>query len=164
MPEMFLKIPGVEGESMDEAQPVAHKNEIEIKAWNWVTECTIKWEMGQGGQSTKVMIHEIMIEKLCDKATVNLYGACVTGKHFKEAFITCRKNNGDQKVEYLTVHLEDVMVGHVEFTGDGNEQSLNEKVHLVFAQYKMHYTVQEDLGGGGGVVDFGYNIQKMKNI
>src|ERR1700690_3203532 len=119
MGEMFLKLDGIDGESLDEAQPTAHKDEIEIKTWTWNTECKVLWEMNQGGQSTKAEFGSIKIDKLCDKAPVNLYKCCVTGKHIPGGKITCRKNDGDQKIEYLVVHMKDIMISHVEFQGDG---------------------------------------------
>ena len=70
-------------------------------------------DLNQGGQSTKVDVKEITIEKLCDKASVILYQCCVTGKHIPTARITCRKNDGDQKVEYLIVDLKDFMVSEL---------------------------------------------------
>ena len=60
----------------------------------------VKWDVNQGGQSTKVEVKDIDLKKICDKASVTLYQCCVTGKHIKNGKITCRKNDGDQKVEY----------------------------------------------------------------
>jgi type VI secretion system secreted protein Hcp len=164
MGEMFLKLEGIEGESLDEAQPISHKNEIEIKTWEWNTECRVVWDMNQGGQATKVEFGSIKIDKICDKATTILYKACVTGKHIPSGVLTCRKNDGDQKVEYLIVHLKDIIVGHVEFQGDGDQTALKERIHLHFAEFKMEYKLQQDLGGPAGSTDFGYHIQKMKAV
>ena len=117
MAEMFLKLDGIEGESLD----FAHAGEIEIKNWEWHTENNVKWDVNQGGQSTKVEIKDIDLKKICDKASVTLYQSCVTGKHIKNGKITCRKNDGDQKVEYLIVTLTDIMVTKVDWIGDGED-------------------------------------------
>jgi len=164
MGEMFIKIEGVQGESLDEAAPTSHKNEIEIRNWNWITTCNVRWDVNQGGQSTNVKFDTIKIDKICDKATVNLYRCCVTGKHIPKAWITCRKNDGDQKVEYLTVELEDIIVNKVSFDGSGDEQNLKEQIELSFAQFKMHYKLQQDSGSTSGQTDFGMNIQSMKLV
>ena len=97
MAEMFLKLDGIEGESLD----FAHAGEIEIKNWEWHTVNNVKWDVNQGGQSTKVEVKDIDLKKICDKASVTLYQCCVTGKHIKNGKITCRKNDGDQKVERI---------------------------------------------------------------
>jgi type VI secretion system secreted protein Hcp len=158
MAEMFLRLDGVEGESLDHA----HGKEIEIQSWNWKTVNHVRWDVNQGGQSTKVEVKEIRIDKICDKASVILYQNCVTGKHIPKARITCRKNDGDQKVEYLIVDLQDVMVSRVEWTGNGDQQSLNESVELSFAEFKLHYSVQQDQGTAGGATTFGFDIQRQQ--
>ncbi len=157
MAEMFLKLDGIEGESLDSA----HAGEIEIKAWGWPTENHVRWDVNQGGQSTKVEVKDITIQKFCDKASVTLYQNCVTGKHIKNGTITCRKNDGDQKVEYLIVKLTDIMVTKVEFTGDGDNQALQENLGLSFAEFRMDYKVQNDTGSAGGAKSFQFNVQKQ---
>jgi type VI secretion system secreted protein Hcp len=159
MGEMFLRLDGVEGESLDQT----HTKEIEILSWHWVTVNHVRWDLNQGGQSTKVDVGEIKIDKICDKASVVLYQCSVTGKHIPSAKITCRKNDGDQKVEYLIVDLKDVMVSKVEWTGDGQNQSLNETVELSFAEFQLNYKVQQDQGdAAGGMTSFGFHIQKQQ--
>jgi len=162
MAEMFLKLDDVKGESIDAATPVAHKDEIEIKRWRWVTENKVKWDINQGGQSTKVDVKQIEIEKICDKASVILYQCCVTGKHIRNGVITCRKNDGDQKVEYLIVKLKDIMVSEVEWNGDGEDQILKENVKLSFAEFFLDYKVQNEAGSAEGSTTFGFNIQKQQ--
>ena len=158
MAEMFLKLEGIDGESLDSA----HSGEIEIKSWGWVGTNDIRWDINQGGQSTKVKHENLTIEKVCDKASVTLHQACVTGKHIKNGTITCRKNDGDQKVEYLVIKLKDIMVGRMEWAGEGESQSLKEIVHLAFAEYRMEYKLQNDTGDAGGYKSFQFNIQKQQ--
>jgi len=158
MAEMFLKLDGVAGESLDHA----HAGEIEILDWSWPTENHVRWDLNQGGQSTKVEVKSITLHKICDKASVILYQNCVTGKHIPSAKITCRKNDGDQKFEYLTLDLKDIMVSKVQFDGDGNEQSLKETVELSFAEFKLNYKVQRDEGTVGGATSFGFHVQRQQ--
>lgn len=163
MAEMFLKLKDVLGESIDSATPVAHKDEIELTSWSWVTDNKIKWDINQGGQSTKVDVHHIEVNKVCDKASVMLYQCCVTGKHIRDGVITCRKNDGDQKVEYLIVTLKDIMVSKVEWQGNGDEQALKEVVWLSFAEFFLDYKVQTETGTAApGANTFGFNIQKQQ--
>ena len=159
MAEMFLKLDGIDGESLD----AVHTNEIEIKNWNWTTNNPVKWDVNQGGQSSKVEVKEITINKICDKASVTLYQNCVTGKHIKNGTITCRKNDGDQKVEYLIVTLTDIMVSSVAFQGDGGDPALNEIVALSFAEFRLDYKVQNDTGNAaGGSKSFQFSVQRQK--
>jgi type VI secretion system secreted protein Hcp len=164
MAEMFLKFEGpkIEGESLDEALPIPHKNEIEIKAWSWKTENHVQWDVNQGGQSTKMKVNAIDLEKVVDKASHLLYQFCTNGKHIQKAIITARKNNGDQKVEYLRLTLEDVMVNEVRWAGQGDEQFLTENVQLSFAQFLIEYSVQGEDGTAVPAGSHGWHVQKQK--
>ena len=46
-------------------------------------------------------------------------------------------------------------------TASGEEVQVTEQVKLSFAQYKLTYKLQDDLGQGTTSPTFGYNIQKM---
>src|SRR5215471_15846262 len=78
--EMFLKIEGIDGESLDRW----HKNEIEIDNWSWTTKNNVTWGKNQGGHSTNAEISQITVNKICCRASAILYRYCVTGKHFKK--------------------------------------------------------------------------------
>ncbi len=152
---MFLKIDGINGESIDKD----HANEIEIQSWGWCTHNQVKWEVNQGGHSTKVHIKEITVTKICDQASVTLFQYCMTGKHFKNARIICRKNDGPQKIEYLTVNLEDVMIQKITWGGQGDAQTVSENLQIAFAEFTLLYKTQRDSGDATGDLHFGYNLQ-----
>jgi type VI secretion system secreted protein Hcp len=157
MAEMFLILDGIEGESLDQK----YAGKIEIKNWEWHTTNNVRWDINQGGQSTKVDIKDIELKKICDKSSVTLYQCCVTGKHIKNGKIVCRKNDGDSKVEYLIVTLTDIMVTKVDWMGDGQSPSLDENVGLSFAEFRLDYSVQVDSGNPSGGKSFGFNVQKQ---
>ena len=157
MAEMFLILDGIEGESLDQK----YHGKIEIKNWEWHTKNNVRWDINQGGQSTKVDIQDIDLKKICDKASVTLYQCCVTGKHIKNGKIVCRKNDGDSKVEYLIVTLTDIMITKVDWMGDGQSPSLDENVSLSFAEFRLDYSVQADTGNPAGGKSFGFNVQKQ---
>jgi type VI secretion system secreted protein Hcp len=158
MAEMFLKLDGIEGESLDSS----HSGEIEIQRWGWITENHVRWDVNQGGQSTKVDVQHIFLDKICDKASVTLHQNCVTGKHIKNGTITCRKNDGDQKFEYMILKLTDIMITKIEFSGDGDSQTLKETVGLSFAEFRMDYKLQNDAGTAQGSKSFQFNVQKQQ--
>ena len=155
MAEMFLKIDGIEGESLDRW----HKGEIEIQQWNWNTSTPVQWERNQGGHSSGAKIDKINVTKVCDRASTTLYRYCVTGKHFKHARIICRKNDGEKKLEYLTIEMEDVMIGMVKWAGNGDAQILGETIELSFAEFYLTYKTQKDTGDSEPGRNFGFNIQ-----
>ena len=159
MAEMFLILDGVDGESLDEK----FHDKIEIEKWDWTTNAHVRWDLNQGGQSSKVEIKEITLTKHCDLASVTLYQFCVTGKHIKNGKIICRKNDGEKKLEYLTVDMEDIMVSEVSWQGNGQDTALDETLKISFAEFKLHYKVQDDSGEEGKHRDFGFHIQRQKH-
>lgn len=158
MAEMFLKLDDIDGESLDSV----HGGEIEIINWQWENTNVVKWDINQGGQSTRVNVGELTVTKFCDKASVTLQQNCVTGKHIKNGTITCRKNDGDQKVEYLVVKLTDIMISKVHWDGDGSDQQLKEQIGLSFAQFRIDYKLQNDTGSPSGAKSYQFNVQKQQ--
>ena len=80
----------------------------------------------------------------------------------KNGKITCRKNDGENKVEYLVVKMTDIMVSKVVWAGDGNDQSLNETLEISFAEFHLDYKVQNESGDAAqGSTSYGFNIQKQ---
>jgi type VI secretion system secreted protein Hcp len=159
MAEMFLELQDVKGETLD--AEFEKKGAIEIRRWLWKAINNVRWDINQGGQSTKVTIDPIEITKFCDKASPTLHQCCVTGKHIKSGKITCRKKDGDSKFTYLIIDLTDIMLSHFRWEGEGEEQSLNEIIQLSFAEYKISYKLQNDTGNAQGASDFTFNIQRQ---
>src|SRR5688500_18514522 len=110
--DMFLKIKGVDGESVDKS----HAKEIDISSWSWGMSQSGTTHVGRGGGAGKVSVRDITITKLADKATPNLMKACCTGKHFDEAVITVRKA-GDTPLEYVTLTMKDVIISDLSVSG-----------------------------------------------
>jgi type VI secretion system secreted protein Hcp len=154
---MFLHIQGIVGESLDNYR----KGWIEIQNWNWETSNPIRWDVNQGGQSTKAKIEKIVVQKACDQASAALYRYCVTGKHFKHAQLICRKNDGEKKLDYLTIDMDDVMIQKVNWTGQGDLQTLSETIEIQFAEFEIKYKTQHDSGESSAKGDqtFRYNLQ-----
>jgi type VI secretion system secreted protein Hcp len=159
---MFLKLEGIDGESLDDAQGSSHLNQIEILAWNWSTENHVKWDVNQGGQSTKTVVAPIDLEKYVDASTHRLYQACVNGLHIKEGTLFARKNAGEEKMDYLEIKLKDIMVNKMEWQGQGDEAYVKERLQLSFAEFNIAYNKQDDLGKKQNVGNAGWNVQKQK--
>jgi type VI protein secretion system component Hcp len=71
------------------------------------------------------------------------------------------KLDGETRVEYLKIDLNDIMVKKVHWSGQ-TEEVLKEDIELIFAEFKQTYTLQRDLGGAGGGRGFGYNVQTAR--
>jgi type VI secretion system secreted protein Hcp len=154
---MYLKLEGIDGESIDED----HKGWIELIEFTWLVDANASFEVGQGGQAKQSHIHEIQAQKFCDKASVVLWKNCTTGRHIPKGHISCMKLDGETRVEYLKIDLNDIMVKKVHWSGQ-TEEVLKEDIELIFAEFKQTYTLQRDLGGAGGGREFGYNVQTAR--
>jgi type VI secretion system secreted protein Hcp len=156
---MYLKLDGLDGESLDED----HKNWIEIESFHWGVDNPSSFAQGQGGQSTQAHIASMDIVKRCDKSSVILKKNCTTGKHIASGTVSCMKLDGDSRVEYLKIDLTDIMVSNFQWTGSGGDVQMGESVSLVFAEYKSSFKLQQNTGGGGGSVEHSYNVQTGKS-
>ena len=56
---------------------------------------------------------------------------------------------GENPLEYLTDHDEEVLVTSYSTGGSGGEERLTENVSLNFAKVKVEYTQQTEKGGKG---------------
>ncbi len=155
--DIFLKINGIDGESMDSA----HKNEIEILNWDWQIFQDSNMHMGSGGGSGKATVKDLNFVHYVDRSSPNLMKFCLTGKHIPEAKLVVRKAGGSP-LEYLKITMTDVVITNVQPAGSSSEERIKEKVSLSFAKVKQEYTVHNQQGGSGGAVTAGYDIKLNK--
>ena len=129
--DMFLDIPGVMGESQDEAR----KDQIDILAWSWGASNTLQ------GKNGSCKIQDISITKWVDRSSPDLLMANLTGIVFDSATLVVRKA-GNIPLEYITVELTDVRVTSVSTGGSGGEDRLTENISLNFSSGKFIYIQQ----------------------
>jgi len=156
--DIFLKIAGIEGESLD----AAHKNEIEVLSFHWRALQESTMHAGSGGGAGKATVEDLEFEHYVDRASPNLMKYCLTGKHVAEAKLTVRKAGGNP-LEYLKFTFTDVIITYVEpFGANADELRVKERVRLSFSKIKQEYAVQNAQGGSGGAVTAGYDIKGNK--
>lgn len=155
--DIFLKINGIDGESMDSA----HKNEIEVLSWNWEILQESNMHAGSGGGSGKATVRDLNFLHFVDRSSPNLMKFCLTGKHIPEAKLVVRKAGGNP-LEYLKITMTDVVITNVSPVGNSDEERVKERISLSFAKVKQEYTVQNQQGGSGGAVTAGYDIKLNK--
>ncbi len=151
--DMFLKIEGIDGESVDKV----HADEIDVLAWSWGMTQSGSMHIATGGGAGKVAVQDVTITKYVDRCTPNLMQKICTGEHYKEAKLTIRKAGADP-LEYLVLTMKDVLVTSYSTGGSGGEDKLTETITLNFAEFENVYTPQEKDGSGGGSVDVAFNI------
>jgi type VI secretion system secreted protein Hcp len=151
--DIFLQLPGVDGESKDSA----HKGEIDVFAFSWGMSQPGSFHKGGGGGAGKVAVQDIFITKNTDRASTDLLLACCNGRHIPEATLTVRKA-GEKPLEYLTIHLEDVIISSYTIGSGGSETPID-SLSLTFNRITVEYREQDAKGGTAGTTMMGWNIK-----
>lgn len=153
--DMFLKIEGVVGESVDKV----HKDSIDVLAWSWGMANSGTTHQGGGGGSGKVSVQDISFTKYIDKSSPELMIHCCTGEHFPQAKLTVRKAGGKGgPIEYVTILMKEVLITSISTGGSGGEDRLTENVTLNFAEVAVDYTPQKPDGSKEPAIKMTWNI------
>ena len=157
--DMFIKIKGIDGESMDDK----HKKEIDVLAWSWGASQSGSAHMGGGAGAGKVNVQDLSFTKYIDSASHALLLACCNGEHIGEAVFVVRKA-GKDPLEYIKLTLNDLIVSSVSTGGSGGEDRLTENITLNFGKFKYEYAPQKADGTGDAVKTAGWDIPANKKV
>jgi type VI secretion system secreted protein Hcp len=152
--DMFLRIDSLEGESEDKT----HKGEIQIVGWSWEASQTGTSGRGGGSGAGKVEHQDIQIRKFVDRASPVLYKLCCMGQHIKSADLTVRKAGGEA-LEYLVIHLEDLLITSFKLGGEPKEDQVLETLSINFTRAAITYTPQVAGGAGAAKVSGGWDLK-----
>jgi len=150
--DTHIKFDGVGGESSHKD----HKGEIQVLSWNWGVS-NASMTAGGGSGKGKATPDTFSFTHIYDKASPVLAKQCASGKHFKDAVLTARKSGEGQK-DFLKVTLKEVFITSVSHNG-GSEGDIMETVTCSFADVEFAYKPQDEKGGLGGEVKFGWDIK-----
>lgn len=153
--DMFLKLDGIKGESVDEK----HKGEIDILSFTFGVSQQGTSSVGGGAGAGKAHFSDINIVKRADKSSPILMLKCATGEHLASASLTVRKAGGTQQ-EYYKIKLTDLIVSSFQNSGNDGTDVPMESVALNFAKIEFEYYEQTPQGGLGGQVRAGYDLKK----
>lgn len=170
--DTYIKIDGIPGESLDEK----HRDWIELKSFNFgASQATSATASSAGGASAeRVNLSEFSIQKFVDKASPKIFESCCKGQHIKEVVMHVNRAGGD-KVRYLEIKLEEVIISSTEMEGISASTSYEksekedrhdlpyENVKFNYARIKVTYTQQKRSDGqGGGNVAGGWDRTRNK--
>lgn len=161
--DAFLKIDGIPGESTDNK----HGDWIEVLQFKHRLEQPASVTASSTGGATAERVNHGTFDIIhnLDKASPKIYEACCTGKHIKEVVLELCRSGGD-KVRYMEVKLEQVLVSKVEAMGTNNEEGFPaEQISFSYGKIKWTYTQQKRTDGlGGGNVNAGWDLTANKAI
>ncbi len=120
--DAFLKMADIPGESLD----AQFKDWIEMEDFDvGASQSASASTTSSGGASSgRAKMSDLYFRKAVDKATPKLHEACCSGKHFKEVTIALNRA-GNDKIKYLEIKLEEVIVSSVSLNGNGSKKSVS---------------------------------------
>lgn len=158
--DMFMKIEGVEGESVDKV----HGKEIDVLAWSWGMSNSGTMHQGGGGGAGKANVQDLSFTKYVDASSHALLMSCSNGHHYTKANLVVRKAGGKgAPVEYIKIQMDEVLITSVSTGGSGGEDRLTENVTLNFSKVKFEYTAQSAVGGKDATKEMTYDIALNDN-
>jgi len=162
--DSFIKIDGIPGESSDDK----HKDWIEVLSFDHMMDQPASATASSTGGATAERVNHgtFNFAHSLDKASAKLYEACCTGKHIKEVTLELCRAGGD-KVKYMEIKLEQVLVSQVSLNGasEGDSGFPSETISLSYGKIKWTYTQQKRQDGtGGGNVSAGWDLTANKTI
>jgi type VI secretion system secreted protein Hcp len=149
--DCHIKFDGVEGEATHKD----HKGEIEVLSWSWGVSNASGFA-GGGSAQGKGTASDFNFMHKYDKASPVLSKNCASGKHFKEVKMTARKSGEGQK-DFFVVTMKEVFITSVQPAGSSGGEIV-ESVSMTAKDIEFSYKPQDDKGGLGGEVKFGWNI------
>ena len=148
-----IKFDGVDGES------VKPKGEIDVLSWNWGVSQP-SGPAGGGSGKGKAIPGDFHFTHMYDKASPVLAKKCVSGTHFKDAKLTARKA-GEGQQDFLVVTLKEVFITSV-MPGGSTGGDILEQVTCSYKDVEFAYKPQDDKGGLGGEIKFGWDVAKTE--
>jgi type VI secretion system secreted protein Hcp len=165
--DYFLKIDGIKGEAQDKS----HKDEIDVKFFEWHMEQKGTAAKGGGMGAGRVFAHDLRIVKQIDASTPKLFDACFSGKHIPSATLTCRKAGGTQ-LEYYVHKLTDILISsvrHKHQDDDGGQTGADvsnepiEEILINISSYEIQYKQQNKDGSGMGAIIHKGDLKQLTN-
>ena len=153
--DIFAKIGDIKGESLDEK----HKDEIEVLSCSWGVTNAGSTASGSGSGGGRANFQDVSFVHRIDKASPDLFRACATGTHMKDATITHRKAGH----EYLIVKMNDVIITGVTHTSSSDAPSA-EQVSVTFAKVDLEYRPQKPDGSPEAGLHFKYDLKGHKEV
>jgi len=147
MPDFFLKIDGVDGESKDEE----HSGEIDIVSFSYGVSQPSSAHSGGGSGVSKASFSDFTVMKQVDKTTPVLMKKCAGGDHFATVVFTARRAGGE-KVTYQTITLSNAMITSYQKSGSDGGSLPHESVSFSYDKIEDVYTPQTEEGGADAQV------------
>lgn len=132
--DMFLRLDGIRGESLDEK----HKGEIDILSYSHSWTGSDPYQ-GTDTRRGKACSTPVSLTKFVDASSPDLFLAVASEKVFPRAVITFRRPGGQNQFEYFRVTIDNVIVTSVVQSGSPGPGRATENVSLLGTRYQLDY-------------------------
>jgi len=158
--DYFLKIDGIEGESLQKG----HEKELELMSFSWGESNAGSFSGNMGGGSGKVSMQDFHYTIPINKSSPKLFLACATGEHIKSATLTCRKAGKTQQ-EFLKWKFTDLLISSYNTGGSGGADVLPiDQVSFNFTKIEISYAPQKQDGSLDAAIPAGYDLKAGQKV
>lgn len=139
----------LKGETQDDTY--AKLGAFEVLSFELGAENTINiGSISAGGGAGKATFKEFTITKKTDTASVQLFHALVTGKHYPDLIIELRRSGGSDNVSgavFMKFDFRMVMVQDISWSGSDGDDICEETVIFQYGAIEITYTPQNSKTG-----------------
>lgn len=158
--DMFLKIDGIPGESMD----TNHRDEIDVLSYSWGESQPPAAGGTGGGAGGRVVMQDFHFAMRVNKASAKLFLACASGLHIRNAILTVRRS-GENPVEFLKWTLTNVTVASYQTAaGASAGEPPLDQIGLRFAKIETEYRAVNPDGSLDAPIKAGWDVQANRPV
>jgi type VI secretion system Hcp family effector len=161
MADIYIKFGGdISGESTDKA----HADWCELEGFSQSASQPVSASSGTGGRTCAgVQVGDIVLTKMIDKASPDLFSAVCKGTHLDKVEVECILSAGDSRHVYLKYLLEDVIISGYSISGNPGQKAM-ENLSLNVGKITVSYTPIDQKGGAGAEVSRGWDCETNEAI
>lgn|SRR5262245_33423074 len=147
--DAFLKIEGVQGESMDQQYNGKKANWIDVLSYTYGVTQTGAASTQGGLTAGKANLQDFTFTQKVHIGSPELFIRCCTGKVCKDAAFVGRKAAGDKQLDFLKIDMKMVLITSVNSqAGGGQDEIPTETISMTCEEMKIFYCEQKSDGGG----------------
>ena len=151
----FIKIEGIEGESMDKD----HKGWSDLLSFSQAIHKPGSGVTGASRRRGDVILEDIVCVKEIDKSSPKLQEAASKGTVFPKVEIHLTTTIKGVKQTYYAYELKNVLITSYSILGN-NETVPSENISINFEEIKAIYTAYDDKGKKAGNVEYSWKVEK----
>jgi len=157
---VFLKIPGIEGESVNQR----HKGSIEIESFSWGGSHSGNPESGTGLAGGQASVSDLVLTMKQNKASPKILEHCCIGKPIQggPAILTADRA-GDPPIDYLVMKLHNPVISSYQLSSAGGDLP-SETFSISYTKVEWGYKPLDEKGNAKGAIMAGYDLKKAEKV